>query len=290
MPSAAVGGGGFPHSEPQTAMAGAGRTGMEAGGGSGVGETGDLFDGPRMLAQGGDGGASDGTPLRPNQSMQEAQADVPGFTRTGDSGDPLHSGDKGGMIDREAIPEIEQNSYTPQQIEKFARENGINSLNMSFDEIYQFCGGKQELAESLLKALPEAHEDVSLNLDQRVKKYNLSEHPEKQSLSAYQTRVWYIWQESLIESRLDRNQSIEQVARQAFEMRNSIRTQARESMKDAAWSNHLFSTQKNVTFEMLVEKYSRLGFSGNDLWNEIIKASMRSRSSIDTLFGLNNNI
>ena len=90
----------------------------------------------------------------------------------------------------------------------------------------------------------------------------------------------------MIESRLDYSKPLEEVARQASEMRNQIRTQARMSMSDTKWAQHLLEKEPNMTFEQLVEKYQKANFYGNDLWEEIIKASMRSRNKIDKLFGL----
>lgn len=102
-----------------------------------------------------------------------------------------------------------------------------------------------------------------------------------------ENRIWYKWQESLIESRLDYSKPLKEVAQQAFDMRNSIRTQARNAMNNTAWAQHLFNSQKNVTFEQLIEKYQKKGLSGEKLWMEIIQSSMRSRYTIDTLFQLN---
>lgn len=157
---------------------------------------------------------------------------------------------------------------------------------MTYEEIYGFCAGRQELAEKLILSIPESYEDQGLTLTERVRKQNLPETPGEGSLSAYQTRVWYKWQQSMIESRLDRSQPLEQQAKQAFEMRNGIRTQARKAMQDTAWAQHLFGQRANRTFDELVNYYRDKGFSGDNLWKEIIKAAMRSNSAIDGMFNL----
>ncbi len=176
--------------------------------------------------------------------------------------------------------------YTVEQLKKFAKEHGIITT-MSHEEIFEFCAGRQDLAESLILSIPESYGDEALSLVQRAQKYHLPQNPSNRSLSSYQTRIWYKWQESLIESRLDYSKPLKEVAQQAFDMRNSIRTQARNAMNNTAWAQHLFNSQKNVTFEQLVKKYTKQGYVGAQLWQKIIAASMRSRSKIDMLFGLN---
>jgi hypothetical protein len=178
--------------------------------------------------------------------------------------------------------------YTPKQIEEFAKANGVTNFPFStFEWIYEFSSKRQDLAENLIKAIPESYGDEGLSIVERVEKYQLPENPSEQSLSTYQTRIWYKWQESLIESRLDYSKPLEEVAKQAFEMRNKIRTQARMSMSDTQWAQHLLENEKNKKFVKLVEKYQDVGYTGEDLWKEIIAASMRSRDSVDDLFGLN---
>ena len=157
---------------------------------------------------------------------------------------------------------------------------------MSYEEIFKFGEGRQDLAESLIKAIPESYGDEGLSIVERVEKYQLPENPSEQSLSTYQTRIWYKWQESLIESRLDYSKPLEEVAKQAFEMRNKIRTQARMSMSDTKWSQYLLEKEPNRTFDGLVERYKKKGIFGDDLWREIIQSSMRSRDEVDNLFGL----
>ena len=176
--------------------------------------------------------------------------------------------------------------YTPKQIEEFAKANGVKIPSMSYENIYTVSNGRQDLAENLIKAIPESYEDEGLSIVERVEKYQLPENPSEQSLSTYQTRIWYKWQESLIESRLDYSKPWEEVARQAFEMRNKIRTQARLSMSDKIWSQHLLDKEPNCTFDGLIQRYKTRGFFDKDIWSEIIQSSMRSRNEVDKLFGL----
>lgn len=105
-------------------------------------------------------------------------------------------------------------------------------------------------------------------------------------MSIYRTRIWYKWQESLIESKLDHDKPLEEAAKDAFNMRNKIRIKARESMPDESWAQYLMENEKNLTFEQLVSKNKEKGLEGDELWNKIISSSMSSRNRVNSLFGL----
>jgi hypothetical protein len=45
-------------------------------------------------------------------------------------------------------------------------------------------------------------------------------------------------------------------------------------------------TDPNQTWQMLVDKYSAKGLSGDDLYREIIKAAQRSRTSVNHMLGI----
>jgi len=56
---------------------------------------------------------------------------------------------------------------------------------------------------------------------------------QKLSLTNYEARVWYSWQKSLIRSNLDLSKPLEQTAKDACNMRNTIRATARNIMKES---------------------------------------------------------
>ena len=184
------------------------------------------------------------------------------------------------------LPELDSEQYNSDQLQKYIDSNGVNTNGVSTDYIIRFCGNDRGLAESLIDAIPESYPDQGLSLLERVEKYNLPEIPDPQSLSAYQTRLWYTWQESLIPERLDYSQPLSDVARQAYEMRNELRTTARESMADSAWAEYLMENEPNWSFNGLITYYTNKGIYGEELWNIIIKKSTSSRGDINKLFGL----
>ena len=111
-------------------------------------------------------------------------------------------------------------------------------------------------------------------------------NPKPGSLSDVEARQWYLNQEAKIKSMIDTTKPLEQQARQAFNLRNQFRTQARELMSDRALAESLYKTDPNMTWQQVVERYSNRGLSGDSLWQEIINASTRSRASVNQGLGL----
>ena len=92
--------------------------------------------------------------------------------------------------------------------------------------------------------------------------------------------------EARIPSLLDRSTSLENQAKQAFNIRNGIRTFARELMADRNAASELYKNSPNLTWEQTVEKYSQRGLSGDDLYQEIINASQRSNTGVNQRLGV----
>ena len=58
--------------------------------------------------------------------------------------------------------------YTPKQIEEFAKANGVKTPSMYYEDIFRFGEGRQDLAENLIKAIPESYGDEGLSIVERV--------------------------------------------------------------------------------------------------------------------------
>ena len=114
----------------------------------------------------------------------------------------------------------------------------------------------------------------------------IPEPPKLASLSDVDARKWYLDSESKIPSLLDKTKSLEQQAKQAVELRNQFRTQARAAMTNRTAAEALDITDPNQTWEMLVDKYSAKGLSGDDLFREIINAAQRSRTGVNHMLGI----
>ena len=104
-----------------------------------------------------------------------------------------------------------------------------------------------------------------------------------QSLNNRNTRAWYLSKEMEIPSMLDRSSSVEVQARQAFDIRNSLRSGARDLMSDQKTANYLRMNEPNLTFEELVSIKS-VNNSGDDIWKSIIESSQKSRTKVNAQF------
>ncbi|NLG05980.1 MAG: hypothetical protein GX567_19455, partial [Clostridia bacterium] len=105
--------------------------------------------------------------------------------------------------------------------------------------------------------------------------------PKPLSLSDIETRRWYLDAETKIPNLIDRTQPLEQQAMQASALRNQVRTQAREAMTNRELANSLFGLRPNMTWDEVVQKYIDKGYVGDELYQEIIKAALRSNPSVN---------
>jgi len=111
-------------------------------------------------------------------------------------------------------------------------------------------------------------------------------NPRPGSLTNAQARQWYVDQMNRIPDRVDTRLPLQQQAQQASNMRNQVRTQARAYMADRTAAAELNRTNPNLTWEQTVARYQAKGFSGDDLWREIINASQRSNPQVNQSFGI----
>ena len=162
---------------------------------------------------------------------------------------------------------------------KFADELGAVAKNgiKSLDEVSDTMKATDKAldgAEDIAKAGKNALDEVAGKV------------PKSASLSDLDARKWYLEQESKIPEMIDKTKPLEQQARHAFELRNQFRSQARDAMSNRSVAEKLNLTDQNQTWEQIVTKYVRKGFTGDDLYEEIIKASTRSRAIINESLGI----
>ena len=109
---------------------------------------------------------------------------------------------------------------------------------------------------------------------------------QKYSLSNVEARKWYLEQEAKIPDMIDSSLSLEEQAKQAFNLRNNFRTEARELMVDRATAESLYKTDPNWSWEKIVQKQVEKGLSGDDIYKEIIASSQRSREAVNKSLGV----
>lgn len=79
------------------------------------------------------------------------------------------------------------------------------------------------------------------------------------NLTDREARAWYLSKEAEIPHRINRSASLEEQAKQAFDMRNDLRSTARELMSDRTFDYFLSKTDPNRTWSEIVNKYSGQG-------------------------------
>lgn len=109
----------------------------------------------------------------------------------------------------------------------------------------------------------------------------------KESLSNLDARKWYLAHDAKIPSLIDKSRSVEEQARQAFELRNGFRTITRDLMEDQETRKELDKSDPNKTFEELVQsKMQRKNMTRDEAIEDILKTATKTRSSVNKSLGL----
>ena len=107
------------------------------------------------------------------------------------------------------------------------------------------------------------------------------------SLSDKVTRQWYVLYDKKIPDMIDRNQSIEDQARQAHALRNQFRTNARDLMLNQDERKWLDNSHPNLTFEDQVDKtISDKGMTRDEAIQDILKTASKSNKKVNEKFKL----
>ena len=96
-----------------------------------------------------------------------------------------------------------------------------------------------------------------------------------------EVRMWYKAHDGKIPDLIDRTQSLEQQARQACELRNNNRSNARELMEDQAYRRRLDKERPNRAFEYYYNKYKADGKTDVEVYKTIIYKSTQTNKDYD---------
>lgn len=106
-------------------------------------------------------------------------------------------------------------------------------------------------------------------------------------LSDRAVRKWYKYHDEQISDMIDRSKPLEDQARQACELRNQHRTQARDLMRDQESRKRLDGTEPNRSFEELVaDKVKRKGLTRQQAYEDILQTATKTRKSVNKSLGL----
>jgi hypothetical protein len=174
--------------------------------------------------------------------------------------------------------------HTADELASFVIQNGIRS-DINLDFVISMTQGRRDLIESILLSTKEVVDGK--NIQQLITHFNIPDIPSSNSLSNYQTRIWYHYKKSNIPNLLDQNLSLEDQALQAFNLRNQYRTEARSFMRDRALADFLETSEQNLIWSNYVNYLqTSKGLSWNEVWNYIINSASSGRDGVDALFKL----
>ena len=109
----------------------------------------------------------------------------------------------------------------------------------------------------------------------------------KGKMSDRDVRKWYKYHNKNIPQLIDKSKSIEEQARQACELRNKYRFQARELMENQKARDVLDQTDPIISFEDLVsDKMARKNMSREEAVADTLKTAVKTRRSVDKRYGL----
>ena len=100
-------------------------------------------------------------------------------------------------------------------------------------------------------------------------------------------REWYVYHDKRIHARISKDLSTEEQARQAFELRNQYRRQARDLMADQTLRRELDRDSPMKEWEVLIsEKMNNKNMSRKEAIEDIYKTSIKSNEGVNKKFGL----
>lgn len=156
-----------------------------------------------------------------------------------------------------------------------------NAEKKAREAIQEESGGFTEDSDDDIIKLSQAEEDELVIMD--YEDINIYDG----KLDNRTVRRWYIEHDKQIYNLIDQNLTIEQQARQACELRNLYRTQARNLMYDQKKRVEFDIRDPNKTFEELViEKMSTYGLTFEEACRYILLSASRTRKSVNKELGL----
>jgi RHS repeat-associated protein len=106
------------------------------------------------------------------------------------------------------------------------------------------------------------------------------------TLGAKSTRIWYLDQLKTIPGLIDKTLPLQQQSRQAFELRNAFKAEARNLMNNWQYAEILDNLEPAKSWTQMIQRAIEKGNKGDNIYQYIIDASQRSDPNVNRLFGL----
>lgn len=180
---------------------------------------------------------------------------------------------------------------------KLLEQGGANADDIIAEKAKYFATSDEYAKFSKAMDLPQQRERVNVD---GLKDFSLSKHTDyltvkdyndiiymKGKMSNSAVRKWYVAHDKSIPDLIDKSLPIEQQARQACNLRNQFRTQARDLMADQETRKQLDIFDPNKSYEELVaDKMNRKELSRDEAIKDILKTATKTRKSVNKKFGL----
>lgn len=187
------------------------------------------------------------------------------------------------------ISEKDLNRMSLEELRKLAEETAVEYYESGLSGISFGDADVKKVAETLGRS----GSRISLKKDILSMRKKLRNRVEKSAksgtikLSNEEVRKQYVYNVSKIKENIDSSLPIEEQAKQAFEARNRIRTEARELMADEATRKVLDETKPNKTFEELVEsKMKRKNMTREEAIRDVYNTATKTNEDINRELGI----
>ena len=156
----------------------------------------------------------------------------------------------------------------------------------------EYVRARRAVDKEFKEILAKAQNNDKIDLDEDLEKIVAGKHFEeiqllRQKLSNRAVRRWYNAQDAEIPSLIDRTLGLEGQARQACDLRNRNRTNARELMYDLEKRKQLDRDDPNKTFEELIaDKMKRKELDREEAMKDILDTATKTRKSVNKQLGL----
>ena len=200
----------------------------------------------------------------PQETLEDIQADIDRMLE-GTSIEEIEQRLDQMIAEREALPESDSTLNSAQEA---VQKTIDNSENHGIIEV-----GNEETTENDMLT---KERDLEQYVGQPITRTD-NEH----------IREWYYANVHDIPNQIDRTKSLEEQAKQAFDLRNSYKHTARAAMTDVETVKLLEEKRPAPTFDELLEnKINRKGLTREEAIKDILETSSKTNSKVDSKFGL----
>lgn len=170
------------------------------------------------------------------------------------------------------------------EISEYAKKPG-ETVPEALNDYFANGGGAASLSKAVAANINEAMTGEGF-LERAVLSKGRLDLPSA-SLDNVVVRKWYKWHDERIYAQIDESMSLEEKAKQAFELRNKYREEARGLMSDKKLRKELDEKYPNKTWEeMVADKMRRKNLSYEEALEDIYRSASKTNAGVNRRLGL----